>query len=99
MHGPLLPAGAHGGFLYVLAMSASEQKPTSPQGQQSTPCEECQAPLAGDQRYCLNCGHRQGSARVDLAAYFGTGQPNGKPASQPASAQQDYSPWTAVVGV
>jgi hypothetical protein len=26
----------------------------------NTPCTECGTPLAPDQRYCLNCGHRRG---------------------------------------
>ncbi len=32
---------------------------------QGEPCEECGAPLAADQRYCLNCGQRRGEPRVD----------------------------------
>jgi hypothetical protein len=28
------------------------------------PCVRCNAPLAGDQRYCLNCGHRRAEARL-----------------------------------
>ena len=29
-------------------------------------CGECSAPLVPDQRYCLNCGLRRGSPRVDV---------------------------------
>ena len=28
------------------------------------PCAECGAPLAEDQRYCLNCGQRRADARL-----------------------------------
>jgi hypothetical protein len=29
------------------------------------PCLSCGAPMAGDQRYCLECGQRRGDPRVD----------------------------------
>jgi hypothetical protein len=31
-------------------------------------CPNCQAPMAADQRYCLNCGERRGRARFTPAA-------------------------------
>ncbi|MDX6728845.1 MAG: hypothetical protein QOK49_3650 [Baekduia sp.] len=34
-------------------------------------CGECGAPLAGDQRYCLECGARHGAPRVDPFATLG----------------------------
>jgi hypothetical protein len=34
-------------------------------------CTACGAPLAPDQRYCLNCGRRRGPTRVDLAHELG----------------------------
>lgn len=34
------------------------------------PCRECGAPLAADQRYCLNCGRRSGGPRVDYRHYM-----------------------------
>jgi hypothetical protein len=40
-------------------------------------CSNCQAPLASDQRYCINCGERRGTARVAFAT----------PASEPATAR------------
>lgn len=33
------------------------------------PCRECGAPLAEDQRYCLNCGSRSGEPRIDFRQY------------------------------
>ena len=33
-------------------------------GAQGEPCAGCGAPLAGDQRYCLECGARRSQARV-----------------------------------
>lgn len=35
-------------------------------GKQGEPCRECGAPLAADQRYCLNCGKRRGEPRIDF---------------------------------
>ena len=37
-------------------------------GEHGEPCAGCGAPLAADQRYCLNCGRRRGGPRVDFAA-------------------------------
>lgn len=34
------------------------------------PCGTCQAPLADDQRYCLNCGTRRGEPRMDPLAHL-----------------------------
>jgi hypothetical protein len=35
-------------------------------GKDGESCRECGAPLAADQRYCLNCGKRRGGPRVDF---------------------------------
>jgi hypothetical protein len=35
-----------------------------PLGDPGVPCTECGAPLAADQRYCLNCGRRRADARL-----------------------------------
>lgn len=53
---------------------------TTPQmpvlGAEGDICSACQAPLAIDQRYCLQCGHRRGASRVDFAELLplGTGE-------------------------
>jgi hypothetical protein len=80
---------------------------------QGEPCEECGAPLAADQRYCLNCGRRRGGPRVDYRHYMAAGstvgeetaQAAGADAPQPTSAaepekpQRDYAPLAAVGGI
>jgi hypothetical protein len=39
-------------------------------GKQGEPCRECGAPLAADQRYCLNCGKRRGEPRIDFQQHL-----------------------------
>jgi hypothetical protein len=70
------------------------EQPTQilPLGKPGEACEECGGPLAVDQRYCLNCGHRRGEARVDYRGVMAGGAaeaaPNGSgavpPSAQPA---------------
>lgn len=78
------------------------------------PCAQCGSPLAADQRYCLNCGHRRGGPRVDYkqrlaASGPGAAEPappqappppagGGEPA-RPAKAERDYAPLAAVGGI
>ena len=66
------------------------------------PCRSCGAPLAGDQRYCLNCGERCGPPRID----FGKQQPPPPPSAAESAAppeseppQRDYTPLAAVGGI
>jgi hypothetical protein len=42
-------------------------------GAQGEPCTSCGAPLAGDQRYCLECGARRTQARVAFREILATG--------------------------
>jgi hypothetical protein len=44
--------------------------PPPPASSQVEPCRECGAPLAADQRYCLNCGRRRGEARIDFRQHL-----------------------------
>jgi hypothetical protein len=44
-----------------------EDVPTQALGAHGEPCPGCGAPLASDQRYCLNCGRRRAGARVPYA--------------------------------
>jgi len=37
---------------------------------QSEQCEHCAAPVAADQRYCVNCGARRSQAPDPAASYF-----------------------------
>lgn len=39
-------------------------------GEAGEPCAGCGAPLAADQRYCLNCGQRRAGPRVDYRTYL-----------------------------
>jgi hypothetical protein len=62
----------------------SEAFEMSPLGPEGDVCTICKAPLAVDQRYCLQCGQRRGASRVDFtqlipaeeipAAVVGAGQ-------------------------
>ncbi|HXR30486.1 MAG TPA: hypothetical protein VN752_05050 [Solirubrobacterales bacterium] len=42
-------------------------------GEAGETCRECGAPLAIDQRYCLNCGRRRGEPRVDFRQHLPVG--------------------------
>lgn len=42
-------------------------------GESGEPCRSCKAPLAADQRYCLECGTRRGPVRVAFGAVDGAG--------------------------
>ncbi len=66
-------------------------------------CRDCGARLAEDQRYCLNCGQRQGEPRIDFRQYE-------VPAVQPQDVEpvassseekpaRDYTPLAAVGGI
>ena len=48
-------------------MSVIETFPSEQFGASGEPCAECGAPLASDQRYCLECGRRRAAARVPYA--------------------------------
>jgi hypothetical protein len=81
------------------------QTPAPPR--QGEPCEECGAPLASDQRYCLECGRRRGGPRVDYRHYMGGDGGSGEPPPPPQpsadeeapKAQRDYAPLAAVGGI
>lgn len=73
-------------------------------------CTSCGYPLAGDQRYCLNCGQRRGEPRVDYAPYLDTGEtpaeagspgvaPSTAPAAVAGSPAKEASPLVAVAGI
>jgi len=77
-------------------------------GEHGEPCQDCGAPLAADQRYCLNCGKRRGGPRVDYRELMGASsgetpaqQPTAPivPAPEPQKAERDYAPLAAVGGI
>ncbi|MFN8160919.1 MAG: zinc ribbon domain-containing protein [Solirubrobacterales bacterium] len=91
-------------------MASTETLPTAILGEQGQPCHSCGAPLAADQRYCLNCGERRGERRLDYESLLHTeGNGNGARPPQPeASAQTEptqkrsslaESPLAAVLGI
>lgn len=77
-------------------------------------CPSCGAALADDQRYCLNCGQRQGEPRVDFRQHLedregaassspaagAAGAPAAAAPEQPAQKpQRDYAPLAAAGGI
>ncbi len=50
-------------------MSTSESTATEPRN--ATRCADCDAPLAHDQRYCVECGTRRGPLPAQIAALIG----------------------------
>jgi hypothetical protein len=88
--------------------------PPRAQATHGEPCQECGAPLAADQRYCLNCGCRRGDPRVDYRHYMAPPQAPFPPApaddrsidpttvgstDQAAKKERDYAPLAAVGGI
>ena len=62
-------------------------------GAQGEPCASCGAPLAGDQRYCLECGARRAQARVAFRDILAPGgAPPTPPAGLPAAAPDGPPP-------
>jgi hypothetical protein len=78
----------------------STENNQDPPVQQGSPtpreqCAECGAMLVGDQRYCLQCGARRGSPRLDFAAFWralsptdGSDERTGAPSADNASGQR-----------
>lgn len=70
-------------------------------------CRNCGATLAEDQRYCLNCGQRQGEPRVDFQRHLDfketetvAKRPAPPPEPVPAEKRQrDYAPLAAAGGI
>lgn len=76
-------------------------------------CPSCGAALADDQRYCLNCGQRQGEPRVDFRRHLETKDAAAKPPAPPTGVaagpgpvpeppqrpQRDYAPLAAAGGI
>jgi len=64
-------------------------------------CTNCQAPLASDQRYCVNCGERRGKARFSFAAMAAQAAPVSAQAPQrtPRHRSRASSGATLVAGV
>src|SRR5262245_3757175 len=85
-------------------MATTEQMTPPALGEHGEPCSSCGAPLAADQRYCLNCGERRGDTRVDyarhLAANGAGGNGNGAAAGRSRSGgDRDLTPLLALGGL
>jgi hypothetical protein len=71
-------------------------------GRDEEPCRKCGAPLAADQRYCLNCGERRGEPRIDFRQYEAPAPQAQEPAPPPPAEEKpsrDYTPLAAVGGI
>ncbi|HEU4600263.1 MAG TPA: hypothetical protein VFS26_10965 [Solirubrobacterales bacterium] len=96
-------------------MEATETIQMPALGEAGDPCGECGAPLAADQRYCLNCGRRRTGPRVDYRTYLAPGAPGqappptiegpaagpeaASPEPEPAKQERDFAPLAAVGGI
>jgi hypothetical protein len=79
-------------------------------GEVGEPCAGCGAPLAADQRYCLECGQRRAGPRVDYRRYLAPAEgaealppppdaPAAAAAPEPSRPERDYTPLAAVGGI
>jgi hypothetical protein len=90
--GPYGPAG--GQFASAPSLgSAGEQLLASALGDS---CAACGAPLAGDQRYCLECGERRGKPRFSLSS---PATPRRQPAGHRARRVRVSANTTLVAGI
>lgn len=58
-------------------------------GAQGEPCASCGSPLAGDQRYCLECGARRAQARIAFREILARQGPPPAPAAAVVSEHRD----------
>jgi hypothetical protein len=66
-------------------------------GQGVEPCTSCGAPLAGDQRYCMYCGTRRPTARLDFLDVL-AGEPGGVGYAPPVAPASVAAPPRGVDG-
>jgi hypothetical protein len=69
---------------------------------QQLACRGCGAGVAEDQRYCLNCGARQGEPRLDFRQYEAPPvqlREATPPTVEEEKPQRDYTPLAAVGGI
>jgi hypothetical protein len=67
-------------------------------GEPGQPCEECAAPLAADQRYCVNCGHRRGGPRLPFERHVMSAASGGQPPApaSPAPQRRSSGEWSPI---
>lgn len=79
---------------------ATTEIPAQTVGTEGDTCAACSAPLAVDQRYCLECGARRGGTRVPFGqdarppASSGLAAPSGDP--RPPARGTEWTPLTAI---
>jgi hypothetical protein len=61
-------------------------------GAEGEPCASCGSALAGDQRYCLECGARRAQARIAFREILGRQGPPRAPLAAPAVAEERTPP-------
>jgi phosphatidylinositol-3-phosphatase len=72
-------------------------EPTGPAGddvpgRKGSACTECGQPLAADQRYCLNCGHRRGGLPAAVAGTLAAVSSKGRGIAAAAGAKKTGKP-------
>lgn len=70
--------------------------------QEGEACPNCAAPMAPDQRYCLNCGARRGEPRVPIDRYLGSSNGDAALADALTKASQrsnEVSPLGVILGI
>jgi uncharacterized protein YjbJ (UPF0337 family) len=91
-------------------MQSTETMQMPALGEAGEPCAGCGAPLAADQRYCLNCGQRRAGPRVDYRRYLAPAggeapsppppeEPTATATQEPSKPERDYAPLAAVGGI
>ena len=66
--------------------------------EQGKPCRTCGAPLADDQRYCLNCGQRRAEARLPFLEVLEQRYRREPPAVSPVASAAPWRPTPAMAG-
>ena len=87
-------AGPNGG-----ADSPTRELPTAPATPSEDRCGACGAPLAHDQRYCVECGERRGASRLPNAQPAAEASSGRGRTSRPPRGQRISSGTTLVAGV
>lgn len=83
-------------------MSVEPARPPEPSqlfGSQGDRCQNCHAPLAVDQRYCVHCGTRRGKSRFSLNEVAAQAAPPPAPPPAPVRHRRVPSGVTLVTGV
>jgi hypothetical protein len=77
----------------------TRELPGVPSGAAGDRCSSCNAPLAADQRYCVECGERRGEARFPVAPAPGEPAAAAAPARRSPTRPRVSSGATLVAGV